>query len=173
MPKPSIWTVDVPSPPPAPARPQPMSPTARTTFEGFRTTERTVAMLTEARRLYGPGHPVIVQGGFNAGGVAASAGTHDRDALDFSIRWMSRANAHRWQDCVWQVGFAGWIRTRIAGLWETHFHAVPKGGDLSRGAANQVVNFRLGRNGLVGEASYSGIGNYANVTWESYLRHHP
>lgn len=174
MPKPFIWTIDAPPPPPTPpAPPPPGDPAQRVMFEGWRTTQRTVNMLIEARRLYGSGYPKIVQGGFNAGGVAASAGTHDRDALDFSIRWISKGAARRWQDSLWQVGFAAWIRVRIVGLWETHIHAVPKGGDLSRGAQDQVVHFRNRHDGLMNEGPYPSIDGYTDTTWDSYLRHKP
>ena len=150
------------------------SKTKRVVFEGYRTTERTVAMLKEARAIFtkktGKTPPRITQGGYNAGGVAASAGTHDRDALDFATSGWSDAMQKEWEKALWTVGFASWWRRYIRGLWPEHNHTIPKGGDLSRGAAAQDRAFRNRRDGLAGNGSYSRIGSYAGVTWESYSK---
>lgn len=146
----------------------------RTTFEGRRTTVRTVAMLKEARVIFkrrtGKNPPAISQGGYNAGGVAASAGTHDRDALDFATSGWSDAMQKEWELALWMVGFAAWWRRYIYNVWPAHNHAIPKGGDLSRGAAAQERSFRAKRNGLAGNGSYPRIGSYAGRTWEDYLK---
>jgi hypothetical protein len=148
----------------------------RVIFEGRRTTARTVEMLKEARRIFtkntGQRHPEISQGGYNAGGVSASAGTHDRDAMDFATSGWSLKNQQEWEKACWVVGFADWHRTRISGLWPEHNHGIPKGGDLSRGAANQVRAFQNKRDGLAGNRPYPRIGKYAHRTWEGYKKIH-
>ena len=147
---------------------------ARTVFEGFRTTTRSVAMLKEARKLFklrgGGTPPKITQGGYNAGGVSESAGTHDRDAMDFATRLFSLTRSKLWEWCLWEVGFAAWRRQYIAGLWPAHTHAVPKEGDLSAGAANQVTQFHQGDNALQGDLDYPRIlsSGFARRTWAGY-----
>lgn len=141
----------------------------RIIFEGRRTTRRTAAMLTEARRLTGL-RLQISQGGYNAGGVAASAGTHDRDALDLSTSRYSASQCAKIETALWKVGFAAWWRRYIFNVWPQHHHCVPKGGDISRGAANQVSAFKNKRDGLAGSRPYPRIGGYTHRTWESYLR---
>jgi hypothetical protein len=141
----------------------------------FRTTTRTLAMYKEACRLFmeagGGTPPLWSQGGFNAGGVAASAGTHDRDAVDWMTRLMATPKATLWQACVWRVGFASWMRPLIVRLWKPHTHAIPKDGDLSAGAASQEKNFYNGRDGLVSNRTYPNIisSGLAEQTWEKYL----
>lgn len=145
----------------------------RVVFEGRRTTVRTVAMLREARRLFtartGRRPPAISQGGYNGGGVSASAGTHDRDALDFRTAGWPASVQRAWERALRDVGFAAWWRPYRWNVWPEHCHAIPKGGDVSRGAANQVRAFRAKRDGLVSNAYDSTIGTLATKTWEQYL----
>jgi len=145
-------------------------------FEGVKTTPRARDMLIEARKIFtrrtGKKPPRISQGGFNAGGVTASAGTHDRAAFDFATSGWSTTLHKAWEDALWEVGFAAWHRTRIPGLWPEHTHAIPKGDDLSRGAAAQVRAFQNRRDGLVGNRPYTRIGKWAMQTWEKYRAAH-
>jgi hypothetical protein len=155
--------------PPKPVLPHGGSATARTTFEGRRTTTRTVQMIKEVRRLTGFRLP-ITQGGYNKGGVSASAGTHDRDAADLGTGNLNGDQCRRVESKAWAVGFAGWWRRAVRGLWGQHHHLIPRGGDLSAGARRQVVAADQGRNGLASNSSYPGIKTYAGRTWERYQR---
>lgn len=105
---------------------------------------KTRAALVEAERLLGY-RLTIVQGSYNAGGVSASAGTHDQggviDLLAFD--WRRKVKALR------KVGFAAWFRPRLPGHWEEHIHAVlVDHGKLADVAKRQVIAYRDGRDGL-------------------------
>lgn len=124
-------------------------------------------MLLEARNL--SGLPlVIVQGGYNPGGVGASAGTHDRDALDIRVRDLTPAQRSLGVLVLRQVGFAAFLRTKAQGFEEDHIHAVPIGGDLSPSAAEQVEDYKAGRNGLASNGKDTGPRAWVDQTWESY-----
>jgi hypothetical protein len=141
------------------------------TFEGHHTTQRTVDMLREARRL--TGLPlVITQGGYNAGAVPDSAGTHDRDALDVRAKDLAQVQVVRAVTALRQVGFAAWYRTVAQGFKVAHIHAIPIGGDISAGAADQVTAYKNGRNGLKGNGKDDGP-KVAYTTWAQYLKAHP
>lgn len=142
----------------------------------FLITERTRNMFLEQVRLYhqagGKTIPYITQGGYNAGGsVSASAGTHDGDAIDTSTKDMARAERKLWELAGMQVGFAGWLRDRIPGLWPDHWHGIPKGGDVSRGAGNQVRDFARSLTGLASRLSYGRIAKlgFASWTFKDYI----
>lgn len=152
----------------------PTSPSGVIRFENVKAKPRGVAMLKEARRIYtartGRKPPRISQGGFNGGGVAASAGTHDREAFDFAVAgWLPKWNAD-WEAAMWEVGFADWHRPFIYNIWPEHNHAIPKGGDLSPAARAQERAFRNRRDGLAGNRPYPRIpAHLAGRTWEQYL----
>jgi hypothetical protein len=161
-------------------RPEVGNAKTRTVFEGAKTTTRTREMVKEARYLYklrgGGAAPGISQGGYNAGGVSASKGTHDKDAMDDKIRLLtSSAKKDLWQQVNWEVGFAGWRRAFIKYVWPEHFHKVPKGGDLAPLAQDQVDDFHEGKNGLKSHKPYPGIkeSGLADRTWEQYLHLRP
>lgn len=87
----------------------------------------------------------VLQGSYNAGGVSASAGTHDGGGvLDFAPwDWENKVRVMR------EVGFAAWHRPAIPGLWGEHIHAVLIGNKrMSPAAARQVVAFKDRRDGL-------------------------
>jgi len=154
----------------------PAGATTRTVIDGYRTTVRTAAMVKEARTLYrtrGFGsYPKITQGGYNKGGVAASAGTHDQDAMDDKISVLTSSTKKKaWERCNWEVGFAGWRRPYIAGLWGEHFHKLPKFGQLSDGADNQIKQWYQGDDALRSDRDYPGIlsSGLASRSWEEYL----
>lgn len=91
----------------------------------------------------------ITQGSYNAGGVAASAGTHDAGGvIDVP------AGGHdEVVTALRAVGFAAWYRPAIAGLWPAHCHAVLIGhGRLAPAAAHQVQAYLARRDGLVSNA---------------------
>lgn len=138
-------------------------------FEGFRMDARTRDMIVEARRIC-VAPLFITQGGFNAGGVAASAGTHDGGgALDIRARNLTKAQIAEAVQRLRQVGFAAWHRTPDQGNWVEHIHCIAVGcPSLSRGAANQVTAYHNGRNGLANNRADDGPRLYAKNTWESY-----
>lgn len=136
------------------------------TYQGGRFDQRTYDMLREVERLL-PFQIFVSQGGFNTGGVAASAGTHDRAAVDISASILTASERDQLDHAGRRVGFAGWIRTPAQGFpW--HWHGVPVGGDLSPAARAQVVQYYAGENGLAGHGADDGPRDYVGVTWETY-----
>lgn len=123
----------------------------------------------------------ITQGGFNGTNVSASAGTHAGDALDLSVRNLSKSQVTKLITLGRQVGFAAWFRTTKVAKWGTrahgfssyHIHAVPNGwGSPSSGARNQATSYRSGRDGLASNQEDLGPGHvstYRTRTWTGYL----
>ncbi|NUR79085.1 MAG: hypothetical protein HOQ21_01370 [Dermatophilaceae bacterium] len=135
-----------------------MGPYDRTTYGGKTVDALTRAALDDtAERL---GYPLtILQGSFNAGGVAASAGTHDGGgAVDLA--------PYDWERKVLELrrtGFAAWHRPAIPGLWGEHIHAVLIGDRLlSAGAKAQVADYLAGRNGLANHGPDDGPRDFVN-----------
>ena len=153
-----------------------IDPTTYATVEtgGIRTTARTRSMLRMAAFLFklrgGGTPPKIVQGGYNSGGVSASSGTHDQDALDFGTKLFSETRSKPWEWCLWMVGFASWRRIYIAGLWSAHTHSLPKGGQLSDGADRQIVQWNQGDDALRSDRDSPRILSSGLVarTWEKW-----
>jgi hypothetical protein len=119
-------------------------PYSKTTHGGKVVDEIThQALLAAEKRL---GYELTVyQGSYNAGGVAASGGTHDGGgAVDLApYDWRNKVRALR------AVGFAAWYRKAIPGLWGAHIHAVLIGNKkLSPSAKAQVAAYYAGRDGL-------------------------
>lgn len=119
----------------------------------------------------------ITQGGYNAGGVAASAGTHDRDALDIRATTLSVAERKEAVNILRKVGFAAWLRNpdqaSKANPWPWHIHCIPVGGDLSAGAADQVEDYQENRNGLASNGKDDGPRTWVSWTWEKYAATYP
>lgn len=99
----------------------------------------------------------MTQGGWNAGGVAASAGTHDRDAADSSVRGKTQAQVAKEIECLRWAGWFASLRTASKRHWGVrpqyfsaiHVHSVPNGwGLVSAGARRQAEAYRKGRDGL-------------------------
>lgn len=110
----------------------------------------------------------ITQGGWNAGGVAASAGTHDRDAADGSVRGKTKAQVAKEIESLRWAGWFASLRTASKRHWgvrpqyfsSIHFHAVPNGwGLVSAGARRQAEAYRRGRDGLRGNGLDTGPGH--------------
>lgn len=143
---------------------------ARTTFRSRTLNARTKAMLLEAERRLGR-QLSITQGSYNAGGVGASAGTHDGGgALDLSVANQSGAQRTATVTALRRVGFAAWLRTPAQGDWGYHVHAIAiSDTDLSSGAQHQVGDYYLGLNGLANRAADDGP-QVTRVTWEEYQR---
>lgn len=146
----------------------------RVTFEGHRLDARTRDMLIAARVVCDA--PLeITQGCYNAGGVAASAGTHDGGgALDIRAKTLSDAQIAEAVLKLRHVGFAAWHRTPAQGKWVEHIHCIAVGcPDLSSGAAHQVTAYKAGRNGLANNRADDGPRTYVSWTWEKYKQTHP
>jgi GH25 family lysozyme M1 (1,4-beta-N-acetylmuramidase) len=105
---------------------------------------KTRAALEEAERRLG--YPLtVVQGSYNAGGVSASAGTHDGGGVVDLLAWDWKRKVR----VLRAIGFAAWYRPTISGLWGEHIHAVLiDHGRLAASAARQVEAYRNGRDGL-------------------------
>lgn len=111
---------------------------------------RTIAKLRLAEKRLGHTF-TIVQGSWRAGsGAAASADTHDRGGVIDLRTWNipAKIGVDRAVRELRLAGLIAWHRTKAQGF-DDHIHAVDYGNpDLSRGAANQVVSWQEGANGL-------------------------
>lgn len=127
----------------------------RTTVDGKTVNQRTADMLAmwqfnSLRDFY------VVQGSYNAGGVSASAGTHDGGgAVDLSVYGLGTTADKKWHVKQGRLaGFAAWYRPTLPGEWNEHIHAIAIGdGEMSSGAASQVRDYYAGRNGLASHAA--------------------
>lgn len=147
-----------------------ISPGTRTTMQGFPFNTRTVAMLTEAKRLSQV--PLVVeQGSYSPGNDPTSAGTHDGGgAVDLDAEALTRAQRTALVTALRKVGFAAWLRTPSQGDWPLHIHAIAVNDtDLSTPAQKQVGMYYLGRNGLANNGPDDGP-QVTKVTWEQYKR---
>jgi len=138
-----------------------------TTFTGRTVNQRTRDMLAEAQAILGF-DIVLSQGSYNAGGVDASAGTHDGGgAIDVSVSALS--TTQRWQTvkALRTVGFAAWLRTPDQGDWPYHIHGIAVGDtDLPTSARNQVADYYVGKNGLASHAADNTPAEYrVPFTW--------
>lgn len=119
----------------------------------FRCTRRTEAHLLWTVERLAADHPdarlVILQGCYNVG-VAASAGTHDKDAVvDLAILGLDWRLAQRW---LREHGWAAWYRTPPT--FSEHIHMVSLGypGEVGVYVPGQVRDYYSGRTGLAGHA---------------------
>ena len=112
--------------------------------QGRTTDAMTAAAWAHLCRLYGS-EPRITQGSYNTS-VGASAGTHSGGgALDVEAvkDWERFGLLNRY------VGFTGYHRAPIAGLWPEHNHLIlAENPALSPQAKAQVVSYLKGRDGL-------------------------
>ena len=127
---------------------------ARLTVDGNTLRLRVWGLLDDARRAadLSPGAARVLQGSYNAGRVAASAGTHDGGgAFDLSVAGLTDAQQDR---LIWHLrrrNVCAWIRSPRYGWTSTgaHIHGIvrdePK---LSAGAKAQVAAYDRGENGL-------------------------
>ncbi|EHY87246.1 peptidoglycan-binding domain-containing protein [Saccharomonospora azurea] len=149
---------------------RPLSPGARTTYQGFPFNQRTVSMLKEAAARSGVSL-VVEQGSYSPGNDPTSAGTHDGGgAVDLDAEALSGAQRTAVVRALREVGFAAWLRSPSQGNWPWHIHAIAVNDtDLSTPAQNQVGKYYLGRNGLANNGPDDGP-QVSKVTWEQYLR---
>lgn len=133
-------------------------PYEKTTYDGNTVDWITRAALeATATRL---GYPLtITQGSYNAGGVSASAGTHDGGGV-VDLAPFDHENKVRE---LRKTGFAAWFRPAIPGLWPDHIHAVLIGNaKLSPAAKAQVLDYKAGRNGLANHGADTGPRQFVN-----------
>lgn len=111
---------------------------------------RSLCMLKEAQRS-GDFTLRLVQGSFNAGGVSASKGTHDKGGVfDASVRGLTADQIKHRVRSLRLAGWAAWHRTSPP-FSAPHIHAVAVGDtQLSSQADRQVVDYKNGKNGLAG-----------------------
>jgi hypothetical protein len=147
----------------------PVSAGSHVTYHSRTLNTRTKAMLVAAEGKAGF-QVTLTQGSYNAGGVDASAGTHDGGgAMDISVSGMSSTNRNNLLKALRNVGFAAWYRTPAQGF-DYHIHAMAiSDPDLSSGAQHQTGDYYLGLNGLAGHGADDGP-QVAKVTWEEYQR---
>lgn len=140
-------------------------------FEGFRMDARTRDMLIAAREIC-DAPLVITQGGYNKGGVVASAGTHDGGgALDIRATNLSGSQRAEAVAKLRRVGFAAWLRTPAQSNWPYHIHCIAMGcPDASAGAKQQMTAYKNHRNGLASNGPDDGRPLYSGVTWESFAK---
>ena len=132
--------------------------------------ERTYLMLKELEKRLG-WHVTITQGSYS-GGVSASAGTHNGGgAADIQTRGLTGKQKLDLVREARTVGFAAWLRPKIAGLWNEHCHAIAVGcPDASAAAKRQVQELRDGGDGLKGGAPDPHRDMHLPVvSWEEYL----
>lgn len=103
----------------------------------------------------------IFQQAYNSGGVSASAGTHDGGgALDHDRS--SEGETRIWRECGW----ADWRRGSPYDSMDDHNHGIVIGcPHVSSGAADQVNDYKNGRNGLAGGGADPGP-DVPYITWE-------
>jgi hypothetical protein len=111
----------------------------------------------------------IHQGGYNKGGVSASAGTHDRGG-NIDVAQYSDAALRIWREWGWCMQ----ARTRAQGF-SPHGHGWPKGcPHLSSGGAYQASEWQNGRNGLRSRGAITGPGpkGRSTPTWTQGIQAH-
>src|SRR5690606_20329079 len=90
---------------------RPIEVGAKTTFSGRTVNQRTYDMLVAAESMLAH-NIVLIQGSYTAGGVGASAGTHDGGgAVDVSVSDLTNAQRLETVKAMRAVGFAAWLRT--------------------------------------------------------------
>lgn len=123
---------------------------------------------------------VIVQGGWNPGGVAASAGSHDKDGGDLRSYTMTKAQVSRCIELGRERGLCASFRTSVAkygvraqGFKDEHIHFVPnKWGTPSPVADRQATQYRNGTDGLKSAQPDIGPGHvstYRTRTWPQFV----
>lgn len=130
---------------------EPVHNYTRVTYTGKTINVRTRTMIERADALLTAydWSPYLTQGSYNPGGVGASAGTHDGGGvIDIRTTTMTTNGANLCVQALRKAGFAAWYRTPAEGF-SYHIHAVAIGDwEMSPSAADQVVDYFAGRNGL-------------------------
>ena len=125
-----------------------MSSVSYVWWRGGRFHQSDIASLEMAEEVSGV-KIIVTQGGYNRGGVAASAGTHDGGSvIDIQIKHLSASDQNKLVKFLRLCGWAAWIRRPSQGF-VLHIHAVRCGsGYASYGARQQVVQYKNRQNGL-------------------------
>lgn len=146
-----------------------LNPYYRTYWRGYLLNRRTIAMLKWVEKRTGL-RLELAQGSYNAGGVSASGGTHDRGgAVDLRTRQYTDQERRLVLRALKDAGFAAWYRPEVPGLWGPHIHAIAiKDKELSGQAAAQVLSYDAGRDGLRGNREDNTYRPNPRVKW-SYL----
>ena len=137
-----------------------MSATTRTTYQGRAVNELDLQLIKAANKMLATKkfggekeNATMLQGGYNRGGVAASAGTHDGGgAFDFTpYNVPNRVKVFR------LLGVAYWDRPYLAHVWNHHNHGIVDGDTTaSAGAKQQVSEYHARRNGLANRGRDTG-----------------
>lgn len=115
-----------------------------TTHDGKRVDWLTKAALQKAERILGY-ELSITQGSYNAGGVSASAGTHDGGGVVDLKPWDWEAKVR----ALRLAGFVAHFRDSSEGPWPDHIHAALMGNrKLAPSAQRQINAYHHGLNGL-------------------------
>lgn len=89
----------------------------KVTFRGRLMDRKTQAFLAAMEERLG--YPLtVVQGSYNAGGVAASAGTHDGGGVVDLVSWDARNKVR----VARELGAFAWLRAELPGVWGEHIH---------------------------------------------------
>jgi hypothetical protein len=132
---------------------EPAMDMTRTTWSGKTINKRTSALLKRAEEYAGKSIS-LTQGSYNAGGVAASAGTHaGGGVVDLNVSAWDTATRKAVVLALRKAGFAAWLRTPAEGF-AYHIHANAIGDrEMSSSAKAQVRDYFVRRNGLANHAS--------------------
>jgi hypothetical protein len=120
------------------------------TYRGRLMDRKTMAFLQAMERRLGY-DLTVVQGSYNAGGVSASAGTHDGGGVVDLVSW----DHERKVRVARELGGFAWFRADLPGVWGEHVHlGVRSHGRLSPAAQAQQAAFDANpaRNGLADNA---------------------
>lgn len=142
--------------------PEPAANYARVGYGGRTVNKRTAEMLALAARWAGV-TITLTQGSYNAGGVSASAGTHDGGgAVDINVNNWSSSTRSKVVQALRKAGFAAWLRTPDEGF-AYHIHGIAIGDrEASSGAKGQVQSYFNGRNGLANNRASTGETHWPN-----------
>lgn len=127
---------------------KPPPPFQLCTYNGARMDQKTQAFVQVVEKRLGYSL-TILQGCYNAGQVAASAGTHDAGGVVDLAPFDFARKVHAWR----ATGGFGWHRLAIPGVWGEHIHGgIRNQGNLSASAAQQQRDYdaRPARDGLAG-----------------------
>ena len=130
----------------------------RIRVEGRTLNRRTNALYQQSKYVFGTlggtGGIELLQGSYNKGGVAVSAGTHDGGgALDTKPTVETFRNWRLLRKAERMCMIASFDRPDLAGQWSHHNHGIVIGDrEMSRSAARQVQDYYAGRNALASHA---------------------
>lgn len=121
------------------------------TFRASRRTAAHLAWTAEQLEQEYPDARMVVKQGCYSTGVAASAGTHDFDAvLDVQIVGLGWDEAQKFlRECGW----AAWVRSPPAFPWHIHMISLGYPGQVGIYVPGQVADYYAHRSGLAGHVA--------------------